>query len=60
MLTNVLGFYKQAYRGLSRYSWYLSMVMLVNRTGTMVMPFMSIYCISKRHFIIVQAGDQDR
>jgi predicted MFS family arabinose efflux permease len=56
MLTNVLGFYKQAYSGLSRYSWYLSVVMLVNRTGTMVMPFMSIYCINKLHFTIVQAG----
>ena len=56
MLTNALGFYKQAYQGLSRYSWYLSLVMLVNRTGTMVMPFMSIYCINKLHFTIVQAG----
>jgi len=30
--------------------------MLINRSGTMVVPFMSIYCIQQLHFSIVQAG----
>jgi predicted MFS family arabinose efflux permease len=30
--------------------------MLINRSGTMVVPFMSIYCIQQLHFTIVQAG----
>ena len=30
--------------------------MLVNRSGTMVVPFMSIYCIRQLHFSIVHAG----
>lgn len=30
--------------------------MLINRSGTMVVPFMSIYCIRELHFTIVQAG----
>ncbi len=34
----------------------MSVVMLVNRSGTMVVPFMSIYCIRQLHFSIVDAG----
>jgi predicted MFS family arabinose efflux permease len=30
--------------------------MLVNRSGTMVIPFMSIYCVHQLHFNIKQAG----
>ncbi len=48
--------YKNAYSGLSRNSWYLSLVMLINRSGTMVIPFMTIYCTQKLHFSIPQAG----
>jgi predicted MFS family arabinose efflux permease len=56
MQTSLIQLYKQAYSGLSRNSWYLSIVMLVNRSGTMVVPFMSIYCVHQLHFTIVQAG----
>jgi predicted MFS family arabinose efflux permease len=55
-MTSPLQLYKQAYTGLSRNSWYLCLVMLVNRSGTMVIPFMTIYCIHQLHFTIVQAG----
>ena len=34
----------------------MSIVMLINRSGTMVVPFMSIYCIQHLHFSILQAG----
>jgi len=56
MLSSFFQLYKQAYSGLSRNSWYLCLVMLINRSGTMVVPFMSIYCIQKLHFDIKQAG----
>jgi predicted MFS family arabinose efflux permease len=56
MITSFLQLYKNAYSGLSRNSWYLCIVMLINRSGTMVVPFMSIYCIQQLHFTIVQAG----
>jgi predicted MFS family arabinose efflux permease len=56
MFTSFFQLYKQAYSGLSRNSWYLSIVMLINRSGTMVVPFMSIYCIRQLHFSIVEAG----
>src|SRR4051812_44918889 len=48
--------YKDAYRGLSRNTWYLSLVMLINRSGTMVIPFMTIYCTQSLGFSITQAG----
>jgi predicted MFS family arabinose efflux permease len=56
MLSYTIQLYKNAYSGLSRNSWYLCVVMLINRSGTMVVPFMSIYCIQQLHFSIVQAG----
>jgi predicted MFS family arabinose efflux permease len=56
MLAYTIRLYKNAYTGLSKNSWYLSVVMLINRSGTMVVPFLSIYCIQQLHFSIVQAG----
>lgn len=56
MLTPVIQSYKNAYYGLSKNSWYLSLVMLINRSGTMVVPFMSVYTIQKLHFTVIQSG----
>ncbi|WP_183560495.1 MDR family MFS transporter [Mucilaginibacter sp. SP1R1] len=56
MLTPVIQLYQKAYSGLSKNSWYLSLVMFINRSGTMVVPFMSIYTIQQLHFTIVQSG----
>ena len=47
--------YKNAYSGLSRPTWLLSLVMVVNRSGTMVIPFMTIY-LTGIGFTIFQAG----
>lgn len=47
--------YKNAYSGLSRPTWLLSVVMLVNRSGTMVLPFMTIY-LTGIGFSLFQAG----
>ena len=46
MLTPVFATYKKAYTGLSRSTWLLSVVMLINRSGTMVVPFLTLYLIS--------------
>jgi predicted MFS family arabinose efflux permease len=56
VLSNTLNIYKKAFSGLSKESWYLSLVMLINRSGTMVVPFLTIYCTQKLNFSIVQAG----
>lgn len=56
MLKATAQLYKNAYLGLSRKTWLLSIVMLINRSGTMVIPFMTIYCTQQLHFSIPQAG----
>ena len=44
MLNTTINLYKNAYAGLSRKMWLLSLVMLINRSGTMVLAFMTLYC----------------
>ncbi len=46
MIAKTITAYKDAYAGLSRATWLLSLVMLINRCGTMVVPFMSLYLTS--------------
>jgi predicted MFS family arabinose efflux permease len=48
--------YRKAYSGLSPSTWWLCLVMLVNRSGTMVVPFMTLYLTQSRGFTITQAG----
>lgn len=57
MITRTITAYKDAYAGLSRDTWLLSLVMLINRSGTMVLPFMSLYLTSNGvGYSIGQAG----
>ena len=56
MLSRTIQLYKKAYSGLSVNSWYLCLVMFINRSGTMVIPFMTIYCTQKLHFTVEQTG----
>ncbi|MEO6611883.1 MAG: MFS transporter [Chitinophagaceae bacterium] len=46
MLTATANTYRNAYAGLSRQTWLLSFIMLINRSGTMVVPFMTLYLTS--------------
>ena len=56
MLSRTIQLYKKAYSGLSINSWYLCLVMFINRSGTMVIPFMTIYCTQQLHFTVEQTG----
>jgi predicted MFS family arabinose efflux permease len=57
MLARTISLYKNAYSGLSKSTWLLSFVMLVNRSGTMVIPFMTIYLTQpSMGYSIGQAG----
>jgi predicted MFS family arabinose efflux permease len=47
--------YKNAYSGIPRPVWWLALVMFVNRCGTMVIPFMTVY-LTTRGFSLAQAG----
>jgi len=55
-LNRFLELYRNAYRGLAPATWWLSLVMLVNRSGTMVVPFMTLYMTQKLGYSIAQAG----
>lgn len=43
MLTKIITTYKTSFSGLSRETWLLSAVMLINRSSSMAVPFMSLY-----------------
>jgi predicted MFS family arabinose efflux permease len=46
MLSRTISSYKIAYTGLSKETWLLSLIMLINRSGTMVVPFLTLYLTS--------------
>lgn len=48
--------YREAFSGLSRPVWLLSIATLINRSGTMVLPFLALYLTSERGFTKFQAG----
>jgi predicted MFS family arabinose efflux permease len=43
MLSATINLYRNAYSGLTRRTWLLAIVMLINRSGTMVLAFMTLY-----------------
>ncbi|MBL7902262.1 MAG: MFS transporter [Bacteroidia bacterium] len=43
MIHRTLNLYKTSFSGLSKEVWLLSLIMLVNRSGTMVLPFLTLY-----------------
>ncbi len=52
----ILNLYREAYGGLSPASWMLALVMFINRSGSMVVPFLSVYLTQSLHFSLRQAG----
>jgi predicted MFS family arabinose efflux permease len=48
--------YREAFSGLSRAVWLLAVTSLINRAGTMVLPFLVLFLVEKRGFTTLQAG----
>lgn len=48
--------YLDAYKGLSTPAWMLALVMLINRSGAMVIPFLGVYMINHLHFSLENTG----
>ena len=48
--------YKEAYSGIPRDLWLLAVVALINRSGTMVLPFLSLYLTAERGVSPAEAG----
>lgn len=49
-MTSLFKNYFRTFQGLSREVWWLALITLINRAGTMVVPFLSIYLTSDLHF----------
>jgi predicted MFS family arabinose efflux permease len=57
MLSRTFSLYKTSFSGLSPDTWLLSLVMLINRSGTMVVPFMTLYLTTPAMgYTLTQAG----
>ena len=48
--------YRDAYSGLSPEVWMLSIALLINRSGSMVLAFLSLYLTQSLGFTILEAG----
>lgn len=48
--------YAASFQGLSQESWMLALVMLINRSGSMVLPFLGVYMTDYLKFSIKDAG----
>ena len=48
--------YKNTFTGLSREVWWLALITLINRAGTMVVPFLSLYLTDDLEFSLKQVG----
>ncbi|MGV3589561.1 MAG: MDR family MFS transporter [Adhaeribacter sp.] len=55
-MNRVLTLYRNAYGGLSRPAWMLALVMFINRSGAMVVPFLSVYLTEALGFSLKQVG----
>jgi predicted MFS family arabinose efflux permease len=56
MLRTVLRAYRSAYANLPRDIWMLSAILVVNRAGSMVLPFLSLYLTQVRGLPVAAAG----
>ncbi len=56
MFGTILESYRSAFRGLSREVWILSVVSLVNRCGSMVIPFLAVYLTTRHGYEPSEAG----
>ena len=52
----ILSLYKEAFSNLQRNIWILAISMFINRSGSMVLLFTSLYLTNELHFTIVDAG----
>ncbi|MEZ4829106.1 MAG: MFS transporter [Bacteroidia bacterium] len=56
MLRKTFTLYKNSFSGLPREIWLISMVSLINRSGAMVVPFLTVYLTRKMGFSLIEAG----
>lgn len=50
------GYYIDSFKGFSRQVWLLALITFINRAGTMVVPFLSLYLTKDLNFSLEQVG----
>ncbi|WP_205504482.1 MFS transporter [Rufibacter psychrotolerans] len=55
-MKRILSLYGNAFGGLSKEAWLLAAVMFINRSGAMVVPFLSVYLTEALGFSLQQVG----
>ncbi|MBR9757183.1 MAG: MFS transporter [Algicola sp.] len=55
-MKHIFNNYINAFKGLSTEVWWLALITLINRAGTMVIPFLSLYLTTDLQFSISQVG----
>lgn len=55
-MKKLFGNYLNTFKGLSREVWWLALITLINRAGTMVIPFLSLYLKEDLHFTVSNVG----
>lgn len=56
MFKNTFLAYKNSFRGLSTEVWWLALITFINRAGTMVLPFLTLYLTKELQFTLAQVG----
>tara|TARA_R110002073_G_scaffold220418_1_gene380603 strand:- start:91898 stop:93112 length:1215 start_codon:yes stop_codon:yes gene_type:complete len=56
MVKNTVTLYKDSFKGLSPEIWWLALITFINRAGTMVIPFLSLYLAKHLEFTLPQVG----
>ena len=56
MLKKITNLYIDSFKGLSNKVWFLALITFINRAGTMVIPFLSLYLTEYLHFSLGDVG----
>lgn len=55
-MPNIISLYKNSFSAIQKNIWILSIAMFINRCGSMVLLFASLYLTNQLHFTIAEAG----
>jgi len=56
MVKRAIDSYQDSFRGLSKEVWWLALITFINRAGTMVLPFLSLYLTEDLNLTLAQVG----
>jgi predicted MFS family arabinose efflux permease len=56
MVRRAVNTYQDSFKGLSKEVWWLALITFINRAGTMVLPFLSLYLTEDLNLSLAQVG----